>query len=387
MFERVRFVYEASRGEQSVAELCRQHGVSRKTAYKWLKRHEAQGYEGLADKPRAAHSRPHAVAAQVAELLVKARREHPTWGPRKLLALLHRQQPELKLPAASTVGDVLKREGLVEPRRRRQKQPGARAALAVDSGPNDIWCADFKGHFCMGDGTRCHPLTVTDSYSRQLLVCRGLPGPTEEACRKYFEKAFREYGLPQVLRTDNGTPFSSNALAGLSRLSIWWVKLGIRPERIEPGKPQQNGRHERMHRTLKQETASPPEAHMRAQQRAFDAFRQEYNQVRPHEALGLRTPASAYSPSPRPFPTKLPELVYPSGYEVRRVTNRGTLKLLGHAIFLSECLVGEALGLEPVEDGRWAVHFGPLLLGEVHAKDWKLHSLAQLLSAAKAQAA
>jgi transposase InsO family protein len=316
----------------------------------------------------------------MAQVLVQARREHPTWGPKKLLALLERQQPGRKLPAASTVGEVLKREGLVQPRRRRPKQPGARPGLTQEVGPNDVWCADFKGHFCLGDGQRCHPLTVTDNASRMLLLCQGLERPSEEGCRKYFERLFREYGLPGVLRTDNGTPFSSNALCGLSRLSIWWVRLGIRPERIEPGKPQQNGRHERMHRTLKQETAWPPKASMRAQQRAFDAFRSEYNQVRPHEALAMRTPASLYAPSPRPFPSKLPELVYPSGYEVRRVTNRGTLKLLGRAIFISECLVGEALGLEPVDDGRWALHFGSLLLGEVHAQDWKLHSLAELLA-------
>lgn len=266
-------------------------------------------------------------------------------------------------PAASTVGELLRREGLAHPRPPRRRTPAWSEPLAHAQNPNDVWCADFKGWFLCQNGERCDPLTITDAYSRYLFGCCSVPKTDGPNVRRVMESAFRTYGLPLAMRTDNGPPFASHGLAGLSRLSVWWIRLGITPERIDPGCPQQNGRHERFHLTLKNETADPPRGSLRAQQQAFSHFQHEYNHERPHEALSQRTPAAVYRSSPRPFPSHLPDLVYPFQVWQRSVSAAGHFSWNHHQIYLSVLLEGESVALRPLDDGLFEVLFGPLLLG------------------------
>jgi transposase InsO family protein len=279
------------------------------------------------------------------------------WGPRKLKRVLERDQPGRAWPAASTIGEIVKRAGLVVPRKKRRTTTPYTDPLAHADGPNRVWCADFKGWWRTADGARIDPLTISDAATRYLLRCQAVEKTDGERVRAIFEAAFREYGLPETIRTDNGAPFASCALGGLSRLAVWWLKLGIVPERIEAGHPEQNGRHERMHRTLKQEAATPPAASRRAQQRALDRFRQEYNEVRPHEALGQQTPASVYGPSPRPYPHQVPEPEYPDTMLVRSVRRKGHFRWRHHDVFLTEVLWGENVGLLPTDERRFTVYF------------------------------
>jgi putative transposase len=363
MEERWKFVLESKREEYSFAELCRRFGVSRKTGYKWLERYEAEGPAGLRDQSRAPDSHPNEVVEEVAEAVRELRRAHPHWGPAKLRARLQREVPEVIWPSASTIGELLKRAGLTVPRKNRRHTPTHASPLQHADGANQVWCADFKGWFRCADGRRCDPLTITDGFSRYLLRCQAVDGMTERSVRGVMEAAFREFGLPQAMRTDNGEPFASSGVAGLSRLSVWWIKLGIRPERIPPGKPQHNGRHERMHRSLKEATASPPAAHLRGQQQAFDRFRQEYNQQRPHAALGMKTPADFYAGSARAYPSRLAEAEYVDDWEVRRVRAGGQIRWWTESIFVGRALEGEALGLEPIADGQWRLWFFGYPLG------------------------
>lgn len=291
-----------------------------------------------------------------------------------MLAVLRRRRPDGPWPAASTVGDILRRAGLVRPRRRRRVSVPYGHRLAAYAVPNAVWCADFKGHFAVG-GARCHPLTIMDGCSRFLLRCDALPRPLSAPVQTRFERAFREWGLPDTMRTDNGAPFSTLAPGGLSRLAVWWIRLGIRPERILPGRPDQNGRHERMHSTLKADTARPPRSSLRAQPRAFDAFRQEYNHVRPHEALHDATPASRYQPSGRAYPTRLPPLDYPPHFRVERAYPNGVISFRETQWYLSHCLAGELVGLEEVDTDRWAVHFGPIALGVLDLRSAKARGM------------
>ena len=367
MNERLKFVAAVLEGEESFSELCERFGISRKQGYKWRNRYEAGGTDALTDRSRAPLSHPHAVPASIANLIVEARRRHPRWGPRKLLVILQRSYPTIEFPVASTVGKILKKRGLIGKRRRRHRSAPYPDRLGGYVGPNSIWCADFKGHFPVA-GERCHPLTIMDGFSRYLLCCKSLNSPLFEPTRRTFERVFREFGLPNAIRTDNGPPFSSLAPAGLSRLAVWWIRLGIRPERIMPGRPDQNGRHERMHLTLKAETARPPRSSFAAQQRAFDSFRREYNHVRPHESLGNATPASLYSGSPRPFPSKLPELEYPAHMRVHHVQHNGVISVDGVQFYLSNAVDEEYVGLEPVGDGCWKVYFGTVELGVLDAR-------------------
>ena len=327
MTERGRFVDDAHRGLFSMTELCTRYDISRKTGYKWLDRYDAQGREGLRDGSHAPQTCPHKISEEVARALCEGRRAHPTWGPRKLLRWLGRHQPALRLPAISTAGDLLAREGLVKKRvrRRRYRHPGLVAP--VPQHPNDQWTSDFKGHFRTGDGRYCYPLTVADLHSRLLLGCDALLSTQGREAYPCFEALFREYGLPAAIRTDNGVPFASTGLHGLSRLNVWWMRLGIQHHRIRPASPQENGAHERMHRTLKREATRPAAANRHRQQLAFDRFRQEYNEDRPHEALGDSTPASVYRPSPRPFPDRLPAIEYPGHFQVRFVSTAGTFRV------------------------------------------------------------
>ena len=368
MTERLRFITDARRRLASFTELCAHYGVSRKTGYKWLHRADCDGTAALAEISRRPQTCPHATPAAIVEAVLATRRRHPSWGPRKLLKLLRRRAPRQDWPARSTVADLLRRHGLVEPRRRRCYPGHPGRPLTPMTAPNGIWTADFKGQFKTGDGIYCYPLTVQDGFSRYLLACRGLTGTTSAESRPVFERLFREYGLPEMLRTDNGVPFATGALGRLSQLSVWWLRLGIYPELIEPGQPQQNGRHERMHRTLKRATARPPAATRRHQQRCFDAFRREYNDLRPHEALADETPASVYQPSPRPYPARLPPLEYPAHFEVRRVSRNGGVRWHKRWVNVSHVLGGEYVGFTEVDDGEWDLYFGPLRLGRFHER-------------------
>lgn len=378
--EQIRFIERWQVGEMSFVRLCQQFGISTKTGYNRVDRFRTSGWEGLGDRSRMPHTHPNEVCREVAELLVAAKREHLTWGPRKLIPWLRGQQPEVAWPAPSTAGSILQRAGLVRRRRRSRRAAPWSEPFAEAVMPNDVWCMDFKGWFRTTDGQRCDPLTVADAASRYLLVCQGLRHPRGPEVRRVLERAFRAYGLPRVIHTDNGPPFASAGLGGLSRLAVWWIKLGILPERSEPGHPEQNGRLERFHRTLKAETASPPRATARAQQRTFDTFRQQYNNERPHEALGHRTPASSYSPSFRSYPSRMPELAYETGVTVRRVRTNGTIKWQGGLLYLSEALRGEPVGLVAQDERFWSIRLGPVQIGllDVHARN-VLHVPVQVL--------
>lgn len=387
--ERMRFVMSYRQGDESMAQLCRRYGISRRVGYKWVARYEASGVEGLNDLGKAPRVHPNELPEPVRRRIVQLRGEHPRWGPRKLRVLLERERGSSDgdgdgdadgrvIPAPSTIGAVLKREGLTVPRRRVRRATPATRPLGECNASNRVWCVDFKGWFRTGDGARCDPLTITDGYSRYLLRCQAMTQTGAEAVRRVFEAAFRQYGLPEAIRSDNGPPFASVGVAGLSRLSVWWVRLGIGLQRIEPGKPQQNGRHERMHLTLAQEAASPPAPGLRRQQERFDAFRRCFNEERPHEALGMNTPASYYEPSAKAYPERLAEVEYPGGYQLRKVAERGQFRWKCDKVMIGYALEGEVIGLEPVGDGRfWRAWFGPVQLGVLDDAEGRMLSEAQ----------
>ena len=336
MDERIRFVAQWSKEETSFAALCRAFGISRKTGYKWIARYEQFGPEGLVDRPPIPKQHANKLDDEVVDLVLKCRKDHPLWGARKLRVLLAEQYPGVRIPAASTIGDLLKRYGLIRPRKRRLRVPfslGDRLEPAM--APNELWSTDFKGDFLLGDRTRCHPLTIMDSTSRYLLKTEGMTNQKLEPVKGEFELVFEEFGLPERMRSDNGPPFASAGAGGLSRLSAWWVRLGIVPERIEPGHPEQNGGHERMHKTLKAHTAKPPEETLAAQQRRFDLFRAEYNEVRPHESLDQQPPARRYALSMREYHPSLersPEYDYE--FEVRKTDKDFEFPIAGSAEFV-----------------------------------------------------
>jgi transposase InsO family protein len=352
--ERFRFIEEWRSEDWSMAELCRWFGVTRKTGYKWLERYESAGWKGLQDLSRAPRDHPNAVGEETEERVLAVRQLHPLWGARKIHALLEREEGQV-VPAVSTIGSILKSHGLTVARKRRQRaRPSQPLAHATEA--NKVWCADFKGWFRCG-GERIDPLTISDAYSRFLLRCQAVKAADAAHSKPIFEAAFREYGLPERIRTDNGAPFASNGESGLTALSVWWIKLGIQPERIQPGKPQQNGAHERMHRTLKEATACPPACDRRAQQRRFDEFRREYNEQRPHQALGQTTPASHYEPSPREYPRRVAEVYYPQAWRVRRVSPGGQMRWNNQSVFVAHALGGESVGIEPVDERHWRIWF------------------------------
>jgi transposase InsO family protein len=348
--KRREFVGDYESGDWSVSQLCRMYGISRVTGHELLRRWREGGEAALEERSRAPGRHPNQTPAGIEELVLGLRREHPLWGPRKLKVVLEQRHPERIIPAASTMGAMLDREGLTHRRRKRRRVEPYTQPFAPVRLPNDEWASDFKGWFRSGDGTRIDPLTISDSSTRYLLRCQAVEKTDTLRVKAVFQAAFREYGMPQAMRSDNGPPFASCGVAGLSRLSVWWIKLGIRPQRIQAGHPEQNGRHERMHRTLQQHAATPPQPDARAQQRAMDAFRSEYNQLRPHEALGMCTPASLYQPSPRSFPERLPEPEYGSAMKVRTVFPHGQFSWNYHDIFLGKALAGERIGLLPVDD-------------------------------------
>lgn len=368
--QRARFIADYRRNLYTMFELCERYSISRKTGYKWLGRFEAGGRAALRDRSRAPHHCPHRIPTTTAQLICAARRAHPSWGPRKLLDYLAPRYPDIAWPAASTAGDLLARRGLVKKRRRRRPHYHPGVVPPTTTGPNDLWTTDFKGHFRTRDGLYCYPLTLADQHSRYLLACQGLPSTKGYGVRRTLEHAFRTYGLPLAIRTDNGVPFATTGIHGLSQLNVWWMRLGIQHQRILPAHPQQNGAHERMHKTLKAEAIRPPRGSLAAQQRVFNSFRTLYNEERPHEHLSGRTPASLYRPSPRPYTEKLPLLEYPGHFLVKRVTNAGTFRFKHRLLFIANALKQHHIGLEEVDDGIWSIYFGRVLLARLHERDY-----------------
>lgn len=380
MDERVRFAIAATEEGAVMSRLCEAFGVSRTAGYKWRERYLAEGIAGLKERSRAPREHGRAREAEVIATILALRERYRHWGPKKLRVKLGDLRPEIAVPAASTIGDWLRKEGLTQPRKRRRHCPLFTQPFRAADRPNSVWSVDFKGCFRTDDGKRCDPLTVSDAMSRYVLVCQGLERPDQAHARQVFDATFCEFGLPEAIRSDNGPPFAAPGAGGLTALSVWWIKLGITPERIEPGKPQQNGRHERMHRTLKEETASPPAANLAEQQVRFEHFRQTFNAERPHEALQFRTPATLYHASQRPYPCALREVTYPADCAVRRVRSNGEIRWAGELIFVSEVLVGEPVAVEETEAGDWRVRFAEVELGYIDLKRQRL--ARQPLSAA-----
>jgi len=364
MDQRVAFIADWLRDEWTMSDLAYRYGISRKTAYKWVARYTGDPAHGLADRSRAPTQHGRAMADEVRDAVLALRRAHPHWGPKKLRAVLRDRAPRGAWPAASTMGDLLRREGLSQPRRRARYVVPLTQPLAAATAPNDVWTADFKGWFRTGDGTRCDPLTIADACSRWVFCCR-IVSPTDLGVRPWFERTFREYGLPRALRTDNGPPFATPGPAQLSQLAVWWLKLGIQLDRIAPGHPEQNGRHERFHLTLQQETTTPPARTPRQQQTRFDRMRREFNTERPHEALGQQPPSRVHVVSSRPYPTRLEDPWYDATHEIRRVRHNGEIKWRGDLVFISTAVRREVVGIAETEHGDWIVRFMHLELGRI----------------------
>jgi putative transposase len=371
--QRMRFVIAVETGDEPFAAVCRRFGVSRKAGYKWLERYREGGVEALYDRSRARLRQPDAIADEIADLCLAVRQTHPTWGPVKVRAWLERRVPEIGWPAASTIGALFDRAGLTVKRARRQHTPPSGLPFAQCGRANDVWCIDFKGWFLTGDGTHCEPLTLSDAYSRYLLRCQAMARTDTDHVWPVLDAAFREFGLPHRLRSDNGSPFASRGAGGLSRLSVQVIKAGVVPERIAPGKPQQNGRLERLHLTLLRDTAKPPARNLRDQIERFRTFQRVYNEERPHAALGNDTPAEHYAVSPRRFDGVLREPEYGSDHVVRRVRHNGEIRWQNSTIYITAALVGEPVGLVEDEQGNWSVSFGPIALGVVSHRGDRLN--------------
>ena len=377
MERRQQFLREYETGHWTMTELCRAYGISRPTGYAVLERYAEDGAAGLEERKRAPQRHPNQTLVEIERQVLGLRQAHMRWGARKLKAYLERTRPGENWPAASTMGELLQRAGLVVPRRSRRPTPPYTQPFQAASGPNRLWCADFKGWFRSQDGERIDPLTISDACSRYLLRCQAVEKTDTARVQAIFEAAFREYGMPTAIRTDNGPPFAARAVAGLSRLAVWWMKLGIVPERIAAGHPEQNGRHERMHRTLKQETASPAAENGRAQQRAFDEFRREYNEERPHEALGMQTPSARYAPSERDYPARVADPEYGAALQVRKVLERGAFTWKHQNVFLSKTLSGERIGLLPLDERYYRVYFAAFPLARFDSHQRQIEGLRE----------
>ena len=362
MDQRMKFLVEWQHGLESKAELCRRYGIARSVGYKWAQRYQRQGPAGLQDRSRAPHHHPNQTPLDVVTRILELRYAHRLWGAPKIRALLLRQHPDQPCPSQSTIGEILRSAGLTRPRARRRRTPPHTQPLAHAAAPHDVVSIDCKGWFRCGDGSRVDPLTVVDNASRYVLCCQAVDGCDYPHVRAVMETVFREHG-PRAIGSDNGPPFATRALGGLSRLSLWWTKLGIQVERIRPARPSENGRQERFHLTLKQHTANPPARNRRAQQRRLRSFCREYNEQRPHQALQQDPPASVYQRSPRPYPQRLPEIEYEQAWVERKVQRSGYVYWRGQEVFVSEVLWGERVGFEAVEDGVYQVWFGTLALG------------------------
>jgi putative transposase len=370
---RLRFITDHLSELHTMTELAAAYGISRKTAYYWVRQYQRDGPGRLAGASRRPHRMPRATKAEIVARLVATRRRHPHWGAGKIRDYLVRLEPKTGWPCRDTIHTLLVRAGAV--RQRRQRRVVARAHhLTSPTVPNQVWTADYKGQFCTGDGVLCYPFTLRDGYSRYVLRCHALTSTRLIDTQAQFARAFAEYGLPERIRTDNGAPFAGIGLAGLSRLTVWWLRLGILPERSRPGCPGDNGSHEQFHRVLKQHTARPPAPSRPAQQRRFATFVDEYNTIRPHDAVDHAPPATRYVPSPRPFPSRLPPLEYPSDAHVRRVSSIGRIKWGGRELFLSQVLHEQQVALVEVDDGVWLVSFAALPLALFHERTWRLES-------------
>ena len=379
MNERTKFVHRLEDGER-MTDLCREFGISRKTGYKIRKRYEEDGIEALIDRSRRPLSSPNRTPKLIVDLIVELRMLKPTWGPKKLLWLLKKHYPAVPLPAESTIALILKREGLVKSRRRRRRASPTAGPLTQGTAPNDVWAIDFKGQFRLGNGRYCYPLTLTDQYSRYILLCESLGSTKAEPAKVALRHVFREHGLPKVMRSDNGSPFASTGRCGVSRLGIWMMRQGIRLERIQPGHPEQNGRHERMHRTLKQETTRPSRSNSLAQQEAFDAFVYDFNTNRPHEALKMRPPADCYRPSPRKYVSVPEPLTYPVHDIETTVRGSGSAYFspLKKHLFIGEAFKGQRIGFRELDDHCWAVNFMDLEIGYVDINTQQLLTTASM---------
>ncbi len=373
VLERMRFIEDYLSGFYTISELAARYGVSRRVLHKWLGRHDRDGANGLVDRSRAPLHIPHRTSEEIAERIVAFRRRFPHMGPRKIVARLSELHPEIDWPAASTMGDILRRANLIEARPRRNPPAHPLRPRSTPSAPNDLMTIDYKGQFRLGNHRYCYPLTIVDHVSRFLLACQAFPSTEYAHTRRVFERVFVEYGLPLAILSDNGSPFGSPGLARLSRLSLWWIRLGIRVERIVPGHPEQNGAHERMHRTLKAETARPPASTFELQQQRFDRFCDHYNNERPHEALGQKRPATLYTPSPRHYPSILPPLEYAGHIETRKVDPNGTVRWKNSRLFLSHTLRHETVGFEEIDDGIWSLYYGRVLLARFDERERKFY--------------
>jgi transposase InsO family protein len=363
--QKMEFVVRLLRGER-MTDLCAEYGISRKTGHAVFNRYEAYGAAGLEEQSRAPKHIPHRTSPELVAVIVAARQKHPTWGPKKLKKVLEGELGH-PLPAASTIGGVLRRNGLPTQSRQRRRYISRPTGLTEAHAANDVWCADYKGQFRLGDSTYCYPLTITDQRTRFLLACEGMSAIREDAAREVFESVFRERGLPLKIRTDNGVPFATTGLGGLSKLAVYWMLLGVAHERIRPAHPEENGRHERMHRTLKLETTRPAGANLLQQQERFDAFRRVFNEKRPHEALNMDRPADVYATSLRPYPATVPEPRYPVHDDTLYVTKTGFVRVPNRGtVYLSTALANQPVGIREEKDGRWLVSFMECHLGHVH---------------------
>ena len=363
MDQRLQFLSSYQKEEMSISDLCREFEVSRPTGYRWINRYKEAGPEGLLDLSSKPHSCSHATSELIGDAILAMRRKYPSWGARKLKARLERLQPSVAWPAASTFGNILRRAGLTHPKRKKRRTTPYSEPFSEVTAPNQLWCMDFKGYFNTGDGTRCDPLTITDAHSRYLIRCQIVSRMDLSEVTAVCEAAMREYGMPARIRTDNGAPFAGTGLLGMSKLSLGWRKLGIVHERIQPGRPQENGRHERMHRTLKEDTTKPAAFTLRSQQKKFDTFRHMFNHERPHEGLNNETPGSIYQPSLTMLPGTVKEFLYPKGFETRRINNSGDFSWHKDRVFVSEVFKFEALGFELIAEDVYKVFFRDIELG------------------------
>jgi transposase InsO family protein len=366
--QKMRFISDWLGQEFSMSHLCTRYKISRQSGYLLVKRYAEEGEAAFIERSHSRHTHPNQTPTKLIELILETKQRHLDWGPVTIQAWLKKNKPNLSWPAVSTVGDILNRHGLVKKRYPRKHTPAHSEPLRDCNAPNKVWSADYKGQFKMKNQRYCYPLTITDNFSRFLFCCDGFERIHSKSAIKSFERVFHEYGLPDAIRTDNGYPFAGTAIGGLSALSIWLLKLDIMPERIEPGCPQQNPRHERMHRTLKAGINLNLKHSLGRQQKWFNHFLKEFNEERPHQALALKTPASIYKKSNRSYPSKTPEIIYPNEHLIRKVKTNGEIKYFGKRYFVSELLHGEPIGLEMIDDDRAIVYFGRLQLGIIDAK-------------------
>ena len=369
---KVQFIDDWNNGHFSITDLSRKYGISRPTVYKWLVRHKQLGIEGLKEQSRAPKNCPNRTPKKILNLLIQEKLKNRKSGPRKIRARLKRQRPELELPAVSTISYWLKKEGLVEQRKKRLHVPPYTEPFVECNAPNKVWSMDYKGQFYMKNDHVCYPFTVSDNFSRFLLRCKALAGPRYMPTKEALKSTFREYGLPDVIRNDNGTPFASKCIGGLSRLSIWLIQQGIIPERIKKGCPQENGRHERMHRTLKSDALDPVARNLKDQQKQFDIFQHDYNNYRPHESLNDQPPSDYYKKSNRPYVEHPHPPGYGYEYKIRRVRQSGDIKFNGQMFFLTESLAGQPVGLKEIADGLWQLQYSFYVLGSVDLRKNKI---------------